>query len=978
VGILTGCKPRKEVLKGDLDDAIFAADFGDLIAGKAPAVYGDAATFFQNTHPAKQLCKVVQDIFSRLAEKKEGGVTARLSTGFGGGKTHTLMALWHLARHIDDPGLGTDLLPAAGRPESLTVAAIDASKAGYPVFARHAKIETRSLWGELAFQFGGEKGWKAMCEVDDAERQPDETLVQKLFPRGSVLILLDELVVYMATLSERGQGNLLAFLGKLSAVVSKRPRTVLVVTDPAEQRAYAAQSSKLGGALANAAAKATAAAKLDDLLGRKASDFDPIGGETARVIVRRLFERGDPSAAQAASANYHALFERVARDAPGTIPPRAASVDYARQVVECYPFHPRLLETARDRLGALQEFNKSRGTLRLFARILRTVWEAKEDIEIISAGDVDWSSSRIQADLLQRLNRDNFKAAVSADVENHAAELDGSQRRGVHVRAASALLLESIPLQPNSGLDPADLTLAILRPDEAGHEPGEALDRLVGVCWHTYPMPGGRGWQFRYEPNLIKQIEEGMGQIPLEDAHSRVLTEAQSYFHGPSFKVSAWPTSARQVPESAELQLALCEDEKIAKAVCAYCDDSNPAAPIPRRFVNAIVAVTATQAALGGAVERAQRMLAAEAIEKEHRTGDSGKLVREQLQRIMPDLRKQFRVQTCRAFDRVVLACGASYPLDEQYQVPEEQMLQHAHGQSCLRRFLEAKQLIYTGGDALDTKRFLDDVLRGATPLSGDPDVYTALAVHGRFLSAPRLRMIPDGGIVRQSVLKALEEGKLVVKLPDGRAYDRSGCVEGEAGRRRRVDGHTLTSLSLDESVRITLADSAVAAEWLRIDARTGEGKAGEKKPPLPPVPQGPSIAETWEKTTELAAGRPLVELILLAATPASAKTLAVLAQELSADALRFTVTVGGPAKDGGAINFSANELRLNHPVKPLDIAQTIYNALDEMRSFEAELTLGFTAEGRAGMREALKRLSEQAAEDIRPRAKFARPLEGS
>ncbi len=57
----------KEVLKGDLDDAIFAADFGDLVAGKAPKVYGDASTFFQNTNPAKQLCKVIEAVFSRLA-----------------------------------------------------------------------------------------------------------------------------------------------------------------------------------------------------------------------------------------------------------------------------------------------------------------------------------------------------------------------------------------------------------------------------------------------------------------------------------------------------------------------------------------------------------------------------------------------------------------------------------------------------------------------------------------------------------------------------------------------------------------------------------------------------------------------------------------------------------------------------------------------------------------------------------------------
>jgi predicted AAA+ superfamily ATPase len=79
MGVLKGCKPREEVLKGDLDDAIFAADFGDLIAGKAPAVYQDPHLFFQNTHPAEQLKKVVGTIFDRLTSAREGGATIRLS-----------------------------------------------------------------------------------------------------------------------------------------------------------------------------------------------------------------------------------------------------------------------------------------------------------------------------------------------------------------------------------------------------------------------------------------------------------------------------------------------------------------------------------------------------------------------------------------------------------------------------------------------------------------------------------------------------------------------------------------------------------------------------------------------------------------------------------------------------------------------------------------------------------------------------------
>ena len=970
MGVLTGCKPRQEVLKGDLDDAIFAADFGHLISGKAPKVYGDPATFFKNTHPAKQLAKVVEAVFGRLANSKEGGATIRLSTGYGGGKTHTLMALWHMARNIGDPSMGTDLLPAAGRPKQVKVIALDASSAGVPVYTRHGKTEVKSLWGEIAYQLGEEKAWKALGPADDPERQPDETLFEKLFPSGPVLILLDELVVYMATLSERGQGNMLAFLKKLASLMSNRPQTVLVVTDPAVQRAYAKEASKIGDNLTQAAAK------LDDEFGRKMTDFDPIGDESAQVIIRRLFEKVDSTSAQLASANYHGLYERVAQEFPGLLSPIAAGNDYARKIVECYPFHPRLLETAQGRLGALQEFHKSRGTLRLFARILRTVWETKEDLELISAGDVNWASSRIQNDLLNRLNRDNFKSAVLADIENHGRELDGDSLRGIHVRVASALLLESIPMQSNSGLDPAELTLAVLRPEEAGPEPSEALDHLVGICWHTYPMPGGRGWQFRYEPNIIKQIEEGIPQIPLEDAKSRVMAEAQSYFSGPGFKLSPWPNNARQVPETSDLQLVLCEDERLAKTVCAYADDSDPKAPLPRRFQNAVLAIAPTSASYNSALDKALRLLAAEVIEREHKTGEANKLVREQLRRIMPELQKQFRIQTCRAFDRVVFAGGSSYSLDEQFQVPEEQMLQRPQGQSSLRRFLDTKGLIYQPGDALDVGRFLKDVLPGTTPLADKPEVYTSRAVHERFLSAPGLRLLPDGSVVRQTVIKAVAEGKMMVRLADGRSFEAKGCVEGPEGKRRRVAGN-LTSLTLDDSVFITRTNSQYGQDWVKEDKVEHKIKDGGAPVPPSPAPAARVTAVTWEKMIDYAKDRPLVQLNLTAANPNNAATLTGLVQPLGAESLSLSVTVGGMLKEGGTINFAANDLKPNHPTKPLSIAQTLFNALGEGASYETDLVLHFGQDGRTGLEHQFKDLAENVPEGVMPRAVFEKPIMG-
>lgn len=967
MGILKGCKPRKEVLKGDLDDAIFAADFGDLIANKAPKVYGDAAAFFQNTHPAKQLCKIIEAIFARLTDPKDKGATIRLSTGFGGGKTHTLMALWHLAQNIKDPSLGIELLPAAGRPSKVTVAAVDAGKAGVPDFSVHGNAKIHSLWGELFYQLGGKEALKALGKADDPEFSPNETQIAAVFSSGPVLILLDELVVYMAKLSDRGQGNLLGFLNNLAAVVTKRKQMVLVVTDPADQRVYAKEASKIGGSLI------VAAIKLDDMFGRKMTDFDPIGDEAARVIVRRLFENIDPAAPQSASAAYHALYERISQESPGAIPPSAASADYAKRIVECYPFHPRLLDTAQGRLSALQEFNKSRGTLRLFARILRTAWESNQDLELISGGDVNWSSDRIQADLLQRINRDNFKSAITADIERHASDLDGG-KRGIHVRVASALLLESIPMQSNSGLEPSDLALAVLRPEEAGPEPVEALDRLVGVCWHTYPMPGGRGWQFRYEPNIIKQIEERMGDIPVEDAKSHVLSEAQGYFSGPSFRIAPWPANARQVPESAELHLALCDTDKIANAICTYVDDSDPKAPIPRRFINAILAVTTTPSAFNAAVDKAQRLLAAEAIERDHRTGEANKLVREQMKRIMPELNKQFRIQTCRAFDRVVFAGGTSVPIDEQFQVPDEEILKRAHGQSSLRKFLDTKNLIYQAGDAMDIGRFLKDILPGTTPLAESPGVYTGRAVHERFLSTSGLRIIADGGIVRQTLLKALADGKIIIRLSDGRAYDSRGCVEGTEGKRRRVSA-VITSFPLDDSVLVTRNESEFGVKWTQEDRQFKEKE--DKFPPPSPPPPGRVMATTWEKILEYCGERPLLKLQLRAASPSAASVLLNLAQPFGAESLSLSVTVSGNLKEGGTVNFAANELKPNHPIKPLPTAQTLFNALGEGASYESDLSLNFGSSGRMGLEDQLKSFSENVPEGIAPTATFDKPAGG-
>jgi hypothetical protein len=252
------------------------------------------------------------------------------------------------------------------------------------------------------------------------------------------------------------------------------------------------------------------------------------------------------------------------------------------------------------------------------------------------------------------------------------------------------------------------------------------------------------------------------------------------------------------------------------------------------------------------------------------------------------------------------------------------------------------------------------------------PEVYTARAIHERFLAAPKLRLIPDGSVVRQTILKSVEKGRVVVRLTDGRAYDDKGCIEGPEGRRRRVPGG-LTTLTLDDSVYLTLADSTYGLAWLKEDA--GPGKT--TPPPPPPPPVGRTTANSWDKVLEYAVQRPLVSLELTATKPADAAGLLSLAQPLGADEIAISVNTSGSLKDGGNINFAASDVRPTHPTKPLTVAQTVYNSLVEGSGYEAVLRLGFGPSGRSGLQSQLEALSESAPEGIRPLAIFEKPSGG-
>ena len=182
-----------------------------------------------------------------------------------------------------------------------------------------------------------------------------------------------------------------------------------------------------------------------------------------------------------------------------------------------------------------------------------------------------------------------------------------------------------------------------------------------------------------------------------------------------------------------------------------------------------------------------------------------------------------------------------------------------------------------------------------------------------------------------------------------------------------------------DDTVLVSPANSGKAADWVKEDAKvvTPPGGGGVIEPPK--LFQTRIEVMKWEKVSEsAAAGRPLLELHLIAKNPADATVLSGLAQPLGADSLTLSVSVSGRAKDGGVLNFNAGEVKITNPVKPLAVAQTLFNSIEENgASYEAVLKLKFGTAGRTGLEEQIKNLADSRPSGVTPKATFDIPVGG-
>ena len=520
--IFSSCRPRPEVLEGQLTEQQFAASLTRVLRGNAEAVYGDPATFFANTYPTGGLKSLLREALGRLSGKHpDSAPVIRLETSFGGGKTHNLIALYHLASGEVRPSMvkdfvSADLVPKARIPKIVGIVGPDI---GVADGVDHGEVRTFTLWGEMAYQLGGAAGYAEVSKSDQQRTAPGTQAWEKLMGEEPALVMIDEIAQYLRvsggipvgrkTLAEQT----VAFLMSLMKFAAESKRVVLVYTLADSGDAFGSESDQVRQALAEAK---SVSARQEHVLTPAAED------EISAIVGHRMFAEVDSQAAAEAARSFAEYFGRLVGQGVD-LPQRAGRGQYRQEIEQSYPFHPELLTTLNRKTSTIPNFQRTRGVLRLLAQTIRKLWQEKpKDCYLIAPFHIDLGEEQTANDLTSRLDRPQYKQVIEADIVSplqgsraHAQEIDGefleAGRAPYAQRIATTVFLHSLVQTGQSGVEPGDLRLAVLQPGDDPALVDKAVQRLVDRCW--YLDYDGLRYRFKTEPSPRKIIDDEMGMV---------------------------------------------------------------------------------------------------------------------------------------------------------------------------------------------------------------------------------------------------------------------------------------------------------------------------------------------------------------------------------------------------------------------------------------------------------------------------------
>jgi len=563
--------PHRDVQKGTFQNAEFAADLSQVANGRGTAEYADPIEFFRRTYMTNGLQRLLTSAMLRL-----GGVggdpVIELQTNFGGGKTHSMLALYHITSDVDLEKLdGFGPILAAAKAAGVDTGAMPhhavlvgtALSPGQP-WKKDDGTVINTMWGELAWQLGRRKGYALIAESDRAGTNPGSELLVQLFEEYSPsLILIDEWVTYIRQLYQQDgktggtfDANI-SFAQSLTEAVRQSRRTMLVASIPSSD-------IEVGGEGGRAALE-----RLRNTFARMQSPWRPASAEESFEIVRRrLFEPIDSADLMAQRDAVIRAFIKMYTDAGAAFPQRATEAAYRQRLETAYPIHPELFDQLYGAWSTLDTFQRTRGVLRLMAAVISTLWQRQDASLLIMPSSLPLDPGSVFDEITKFLDNP-WKPVIERDVDGDRSlplRLDTQNTNFGRVsatrRVARTIFLGSAPIPNanNRGIEGRDVLLGSAQPGENSSTFGDALRELSAQATHLY-SDNGRYW-FSTQPSVTRTAidrAKGFSEQQVFDEVARRLKDQRE--RGDFVRVHVCPSGSSDVRDEVGAALVILDPE---------------------------------------------------------------------------------------------------------------------------------------------------------------------------------------------------------------------------------------------------------------------------------------------------------------------------------------------------------------------------------------------------------------------------------
>lgn len=628
-------EPHPDVAQGRYRNAEFAADLAQVARGEGSFEYRDPVEFFARTYVTEGMKGLLVQAVRRVTGK-DGEPVIQLKTAFGGGKTHSMLALYHLLRGkapLEKIPAVRPVLEEAGAGHLPVVhAAVIVGTALDPSRSRRPQnlpgITVNTLWGDMAAQLalsaGNPKLYDIVKEADKKGVSPGSDALKRLFDDcGSCLILMDELVAYAKRiygvngLPAGSFDNFISFIQEITEAARASKSSLVVASIPESDIEVGGEAGK------------TALEAIEHTFGRMEAIWKPVAaGEGFEVVRRRLFlDCKNSSAREMVCGHFSALY----RENPTDFPLEVREVEYKKRLLACYPIHPEVFDRLYEDWATLERFQRTRGVLRLMAAVIHELWMGSDAGLLIMPGSLPLDVSAVRDELTRHLP-EGWNSLVDREVDGKRSipwQQDKNVLRYGKVlasrRVARTIMLGSAPTvrqQNVRGIEASRIRLGVVQPGEQIAVFNDALGSLQSSLAYLYTNPSGDRFWYDTRPTLRKTVEDRATQFPASEVEYEIERRMKKWRQESPFKgVHICPASSLDVPDEQAVRLVILNPGETVTASSQGGVALNAVEKIwesrgnsPRIFRNMLVFLAPDQTAMSALKQETRRYLAWQSI----------------------------------------------------------------------------------------------------------------------------------------------------------------------------------------------------------------------------------------------------------------------------------------------------------------------------------------------------------------------------